>query len=313
MGERLDRNCMIATELAKKRVTVTHTLYPPAKVNLTLEVLRRRTDGFHDIRSMVMGVALTDRLTCTLTRDRTWAFRCNDPQLENDRNLAWRAAVLLMRASGKEGGLSIELEKQIPTAAGLGGGSSDAAGVLMACHDLLQTGLARSELAAMGAELGSDVPLFFSLPCALIGGRGEVVEAKTLRWSGRALLVHAPIAVSTAEVYRAWRPEDEAHRGAGPEAIADVASSAEIMALCCNGLAPAVFRVAPSVGRVKEKVEKLAQSRFCLSGAGSTFFHLYDDWQAAEEAQRRIEAGDPHLRTWVVAAPVATESLPGKE
>jgi len=313
MGERLDRNCMIATELAKKRATVTHTLHPPAKVNLSLEVLGRRSDGFHDIRSIVMGVALTDRITCTLSHACAHEFRCSDPELENDRNLAWLAAARFMRETGQAPSLSIHLEKHIPVAAGLGGGSSDAAAALMACNALLETGWNDSELAHLGAELGSDVPLFFSLPSALIEGRGELVRATSLNWSGRVLLVHAPESVATAEVYRAWRPKDGADQGHGPDAIAGAASSAELMSLCFNALEPAVFRVAPAVARAKAKVEELARCRFGLSGAGSTFFHLYDDGQAAEEAQRRIEAGDPHLCCWIVAAPVAIESLPGKE
>lgn len=313
MGERLDRNCMIATELARKRATVTHTLHPPAKVNLTLEVLGRRSDGFHDIRSIVMGVALTDRITCTLSHACAHEFRCSDPELENDRNLAWRAAACFMRETGHAPSLSIHLEKRIPVAAGLGGGSSDAAAVLMACNALLQTGWDESELAHLGAALGSDVPLFFSLPSALIEGRGEVVRAESLKWSGRVLLVQTPEAVSTEEVYRAWRPEDGAEQGSGPDAVTNAGSSAELMSLCFNALEPAVFRVAPAVARAKGNVEELTRSRFGLSGAGSTFFHLYDDGQAADEAQRRIEAGDPHLRSWIVAAPVAIESSPGKE
>jgi len=311
MGERLDRNGMIATELAKKRATESQTMQAPAKVNLTLEVLRRRSDGFHDIRSLVMGVALADRVTCSFSADRSHAFHCNDPELSNDGNLAWAAATLLLRATGLERSLSIDLEKHIPIAAGLGGGSSDAACVLMACNTLLQTGLNRSELAAIGAELGSDVPLFFSLPCALISGRGEVVEAKALQWSGSVLVVHTPVTVSTAEVYQAWRPRDGANREGAPQAMVDAENSETMMDICFNDLEPAVFQVAPAVEQAKANVERLAQSRFCLSGAGSTFFHLYDDGQAADEAKRRIEAGDPRLRSWIVAAPIATESFPG--
>ena len=124
---------------------------------------------------------------------------CSDPSLSNSRNLAVRAAERLAGRDGLNAALSIELEKTIPVGAGLGGGSSDAASTLRLCDHLWGLSHTDAELAEMGAGIGSDVPLFFSLPGAVITGRGEKVEAISLNWSGWVLLVHARLVVSTAD------------------------------------------------------------------------------------------------------------------
>ncbi len=178
------------------------------KVNFTLEIKGLREDGFHDLRSLAIGVDLCDQIRCKANPGRGLSLSCSDPGLSNAGNLAWRAVELLASRCGLAPDVEIELIKSIPVGAGMGGGSSDAATTLRLCNDLWRVGLDRSSLADLGADLGSDVPLFFSLPSVVITGRGEHVEPVTMRWSGWVVLVFAGVAVSTAEVYRAWRRED---------------------------------------------------------------------------------------------------------
>ena len=153
------------------------------KINLTLDVLGRRDDGFHELRSLVIGVDLADRVRCVRRSAGGIVLRCSDPALAGSENLTVRAAQAFAQRAGCKVNLAIELDKRIPVAAGMGGGSSDAAATLLLCNDLFLTGLSTGELARMGAEIGSDVPLFFHLPAVLMTGRGDVVASITLRWS----------------------------------------------------------------------------------------------------------------------------------
>ncbi|RME38992.1 MAG: 4-(cytidine 5'-diphospho)-2-C-methyl-D-erythritol kinase, partial [Planctomycetota bacterium] len=177
----------------------------PAKINLTLAVLGKRPDGYHELRSMVIGVGLYDAVTLAPRAAGAPAVRCDVPELAREDNLAWRA---VERLAGREGvdpsALSLRLDKRIPVGSGMGGGSSDAAAVLRLLNAVGRMGYDRRELAGIGAALGSDVPVFFHLPAARMSGRGERVEPVSMRWSGWVMLVHTGIEVSTRAVYAAW-------------------------------------------------------------------------------------------------------------
>jgi 4-diphosphocytidyl-2-C-methyl-D-erythritol kinase len=283
----------------------------PAKLNLTLDILGRRDDGFHELRSLAVGVDLCDRITCSVRSQSGITLNCTDPELGGDDNLAYRAAAQLAKRCGKEPALNIELRKAIPVAAGLGGGSSDAATTLRLCNRLWGAGLDRTELATIGAELGSDVPLFFFLPAALLTGRGDRVEPVRLRWSGWVLLVFVDVVVSTAEVYRAWRASDAAGLPSGMDrAILEVSSADELTPMLSNHLEPAVFRVSPTVARACEELDRLGIGPMRVSGAGSVLFRLFDNPEAARNAASRIENHGTGLRTLVVATPAGNGQDP---
>src|SRR5215831_14410834 len=171
-----------------------------AKVNLSLEVLGKRPDGFHEIASVMHAVDLADRLT--LEAAPTVSFHADDPELPTDEgNLVVRAAALLREAAGVEAGAKIELRKRIPVAAGLGGGSSDAAAALWGLSRLWGLGWSRARLAELAVRLGMDVPFFLGPGPALATGRGERLEPLG-RMGGYALvLVNPGVSVSTREVY----------------------------------------------------------------------------------------------------------------
>src|SRR5262245_47408599 len=148
----------------------------PAKVNLFLEVLGKRADGYHDLESLMVAVSLYDSLEFRPAPNGNVRLWCNQPTLSSGPdNLVCRAADLLTRHVGYEGGASIHLWKRIPLTAGLAGGSTDAAATLVGLNRLWGLGLKWTDLARLGAELGSDVPFFFSTPAAWCEGRGEIV------------------------------------------------------------------------------------------------------------------------------------------
>ncbi len=173
-----------------------------AKVNLTLEVLRRREDGFHEIRSLMVPLALADRLTLTPDRRKLSIEVPGDPSLEGEHNLAFRAAESFREHFGLAG-LAIRLEKRIPVAAGLGGGSSDAAAVLCGLAEL--RGIDPGRLPPLAEALGSDVPFFLKEQPARVAGRGERLEPAPRLPALWLMLVKPDFGISAADAYRVWR------------------------------------------------------------------------------------------------------------
>src|SRR5262249_11610654 len=157
-------------------VRLTVFLAPYAKINLTLDVLGKREIGYHQLASVMQTIALADTLALTPRSDDALECVCDLADLQTDANLALRAAHLLRSAGYTGSGVTIELSKGIPVQAGLGGGSSDGAAVLVALNQLWQLGLDKGTLEQLAAALGSDVPFFVHGGTALIEGRGEVVH-----------------------------------------------------------------------------------------------------------------------------------------
>lgn len=275
-----------------------------AKINLTLDIFGRREDGFHELRSLVIGVGLHDKLCCREQHGDV-TLRCSDPALEGPENLVCRAARLLAEDAREGFGLHIDLEKHIPTGAGLGGGSSDAAAVLRLGNDLGKLGWSRTRLARLGATLGSDVPLFFSLPAAVITGRGEWVKPVSMSWSGWVLLVFAGPAVATKAVYDAFRSSDTAGlAGKTEDAVCAATTAAELTPLLSNHLEAAVFRVSPAVARTWDELHRRGWGPLRVSGAGSTLYRLFDEKDAACRMAGEIQNAMGNIATTVVAAPV---------
>jgi 4-diphosphocytidyl-2-C-methyl-D-erythritol kinase len=281
-----------------------------AKINLTLGVQGRREDGFHELRSLVIGVDLRDELHSRTSDELGFVLKCTDPDLAGSDNLVSRAVHDLAAHSGYTPSLQIELRKRIPIGAGMGGGSSDAAATLCLCNQLWGLGLDGNTLATVGAGLGSDVPLFFSLPAAIVTGRGERVEAVTMRWSGWALLVCPRIEVPTAEVYARWQKRDSvAYSPRVDEAIRNAGSADEISALVTNDLEEAVFRVSPGVARIHHRLSQLDCGRFTITGSGSAMYRLFDSYDAACHAASEIDKIGLDVVTAVAAAPVGQDPI----
>jgi len=186
-------------------------VFAPAKINLSLKILGRRDNGFHDLDTLIAPISLYDEIRIDKGRPGNGIeFRCDDPSVPpgND-NLVVRAAKAFFETTEIEPAVSIELQKKIPHGAGLGGGSSDAASVLLALNELFDAKLSRQTLARMAEPIGSDVPFFVFQSAARCKGRGEMVTPIKLKRRFSLLLLKPAFAVSTGWAYSRWQDSRE--------------------------------------------------------------------------------------------------------
>ena len=183
----------------------------PAKINLSLKVLGRRSDGFHEIETFIAPISLCDEIKIEQRSGKhEIAFRCDDPSVpKGEDNIVVRAANVFFEETKVTSGVSIVLKKRIPHGAGLGGGSSDAASTLLALNELFETNLPREALAKMAEMIGSDVPFFIFQSAAVCKGRGELVSPTRLREQLSLLLLKPEFGVPTQWAYSRWRDSRE--------------------------------------------------------------------------------------------------------
>lgn len=265
----------------------------PAKINLFLEVLGRRGDGYHDIESLMLAVDLHDTLTFEDDPSGRVTLRCDDPALPTDAsNLVVKAAEALKAETGCPQGVRIDLRKEIPAEAGLAGGSSDAAATLAGLDRLWGLETPKDRLAKVAESLGSDVSFFFHAPAAVCRGRGERVTPLELPGPLDFVLARPSVGVSTAEVYRRLRPPDTP-RPIGPmlEALTR-GDRAAIGRELFNRLQPVAESLRPALTPTRDALIGLGPSLdgSLMSGSGSAYFGLARDRDAAEAAARRLEA-----------------------
>ena len=263
----------------------------PAKLNLFLEILGRRDDGYHDLESLMVTVDLFDQLTLTDDPSGRITLWTDDPGLTTGPdNLVVRAAERLKAESGCTRGARIELRKAIPAQAGLAGGSSDAAATLAGLDRLWGLGTPEIDLDSLAASIGSDVSFFRHGPCAVCRGRGERVEPRRLGRPLHLVLICPTIGVSTAEVYRHLTPPPSPRP---IEAILQALDAGDLPALgseLFNRLQPVAETLVPSLRRVGGALADLGPSLdgHLMSGSGSAYFGLARDRVAAEDAARRL-------------------------
>ncbi|HEX8228391.1 MAG TPA: 4-(cytidine 5'-diphospho)-2-C-methyl-D-erythritol kinase [Chloroflexia bacterium] len=259
-----------------------------AKINLGLEVTGKRPDGYHNLVSVMQLVDLHDRLTFS-PADNVRLFS-DDPAMlaEGENNLVLRAAYLLRQASGTGKGAHITLDKRIPSAAGLGGGSSDAAATLLGLSRLWGLDLSREELSRLGSTLGSDVPFFFGGPTALVEGRGEQVTSLAPLLLFLAVLVSQPYHIpgKTRQLYASLAPEDLGDGTRTREVLSVLQRGGDISSVpLFNSFKRAAFQVFPGLERVRRQMLDAGAPNVYLSGSGPTLYTLYPQ-SAASEAQR---------------------------
>ena len=186
-------------------------LSAPAKINLSLKVLRRRSDGFHEIETVIAPISLCDQVKIDQNKDaNVIEFRCDEQSVpQGQENLAVRAAKSFFSETKLTPAVSIELKKRIPYGAGLGGGSSDAAATLLGLNQLFETNLPREELVKLGSAIGSDVPFFLFGSAAICKGRGEAISPIKLKDKLSILLLKPDFSVSTAWAYSRWENSKE--------------------------------------------------------------------------------------------------------
>lgn len=271
----------------------------PAKINLTLEVLGKRPDGYHALRSLMVPIELYDEIE--IEPAERLALMCDDPALAGEENLVLRAA----NAVGVRGA-RIALRKRIPTQAGLGGGSSDAAALLIAARAGTFGALPPWEDLAIARSLGSDIPFFLVDGAALVEGTGERVTPVGAIPPWVALIVKPPVAISTAEAYRRLdereRPQRPRSESIGIQAVAALqrADFAEVTRLLSNDFHEDALARHAEIARAAAAIESAGSSRALLSGSGSSLFALYQRRSEAEDAAARI-ALPPEYRRFVAA------------
>jgi len=269
-----------------------------AKINLLLDVLGTRPDGYHELFTIMQALELHDVVEIKEAEQIELVVEGAELSSGSD-NLAFRAAVLLRRRSGCRGGAYIKLFKRIPLEAGLAGGSADAAAVLHGLNKLWGLGLVQSELEALGAFIGSDVPFCLRGGTALVQGRGERVESLPSLPPLGVLLAKPFFGLSTAQVYRLYdglvEPQHLDNQGMLQAVCGGYVDG--VIARLGNVLEQVTLTKHPEIGELKEILAGAGALGVLMSGSGPTVFGLFDNKTAALHAADQIEIGSYGL--WV--------------
>lgn len=269
------------------------TLPSFAKINWTLEILGKRSDGYHELRTLLQTISVADELTFELL-DQGIEVVCDHPDVPCDEtNLVHRAARLFADFTGINKGIRITINKRIPTAAGLGGGSGNAAVTFIALQKLWQKELEPRDLFSLAAKLGADVPFFFVGGTCLGVGRGDEIYPLADIETNNLLLVNAGILVPTREVYGALPPELT-----NPRAITKMPTSFEAAYAAVttqneqirlhNDLESPVLARHGLLGEIKDRLKQAGASGVLMSGSGSTIFAIFDSSEARNDAQSEL-------------------------
>ncbi len=299
-------------------------LLAPAKLNLRLRVVGPRGDGYHEIETMMLRLRLVDEITLTAGEPGLRLGLEAPADVPGDEsNLCCRAVRVLCGALDREPAVTIRLRKRIPAAAGLGGGSSDAAAVLAGLNRLYGAPLATDDLVSLSAEIGSDVPFFTAGPsCAVVRGRGEHVEPLAAPTSRPALIVVPDFGVSAADAYRWWDedvgaatvsnavPTSLNASGAPPDAPDTPEPSTDRESLdwgslersAVNDLGPPVERRHPELGAMRHELEALGAGVALLCGSGSSVAGIFRSVTARDAAHERLASESEMPPGWTLVA-----------
>jgi 4-diphosphocytidyl-2-C-methyl-D-erythritol kinase len=266
------------------------SILAPAKINLVLEVLGKREDGYHEICSIMQTVSLCDSLSFELA-DEIW-FQCSEPSLQNRDNLVIRAAEMLQKVCGCKKGARITLEKRIPHSAGLGGGSSDAAITLLALNELWSLELPNSQLVQLAAILGSDVPFFSHRGTALVEGRGEKVTPVSQSQPNWFVLLVPQLPLPQQKTQELYSRLDNSHYTEGSY----VTRALEVMfqgrllppSLLFNVFDAIAFNTFPGLEDYWRRFEAVGAENIHLAGSGPTLFAITTSKARANEWHRQL-------------------------
>lgn len=264
----------------------TLTLSAPAKINYLLDVIGKRPDGYHELRMIMQRVNLCDQITLTLTNKPEIQVTCDTKGApDGPKNIAWKAARALLDLAQSKSGVHIGITKNIPVAAGLGGGSSDAAAVLMGMNELLQCGFTDQELMNAGCKIGADVPFFIFKKTALAEGIGEKLTPLPEMPKCWILLINPGVHVSTAWVYRSLQLTKKGGLNILPKFFT---SLEDIVAILSNDLESVTIPAFPVIAAIKSRLMELGATGSMMSGSGPTVFGMFENFDAAESARREI-------------------------
>lgn len=281
------------------------TVFAPAKINVTLRILDRRPDGFHDLWSIMQTVGLEDEVQIRLRADRQdIQLRCDASLLAADQsNLVYRAAAAVLARVPQAIGLDLELRKRIPMGAGLGGGSSDAAATIIGLNRLLELGWSSSQMAEVGQLLGSDVPFFLFAPSAFVAGRGETVRPVVIEGARWIVLVNPGFGVNTK-----WAYQELAAARAGVIPLSPGQRELDrqshlnwpqLIAAAENDFESPVFAAHGKLLDIKRGLQSQGAEIALLSGSGATVFGVFADEGRARRAEAQF-VSDPSMKVFVV-------------
>ncbi|MGP4063129.1 4-(cytidine 5'-diphospho)-2-C-methyl-D-erythritol kinase [Halobacillus sp. H74] len=262
----------------------------PAKINLSLDVLHKRSDGFHEVEMVMTTVDLADRIELT-PRPSEISVESESRFVPNDeRNLAYRAAKLMKDRFGVEKGVKIFIEKNIPVAAGLAGGSSDAAAVLRGVNRMWELGLGMDELARLGAEIGSDVSFCVYGGTALATGRGEKIQSMQAPPPCWVVLSKPTIGVSTQSVYQNLDLDGAEHPNT--TAMVEALKNGDYEGICANvgnTLEGVTLALHEEVGQIKSQMKQAGADAVLMSGSGPTVFSLVEQDARAQRIYNSLK------------------------
>ena len=262
-----------------------------AKINLGLDVIRRREDGYHEVSMVMQTIHLFDRLRIKKTKDAGIEIRTNLSYLPvNENNLVYKAGRLLMDEFGLTEGVSVELNKKIPVAAGMAGGSTDAAAMLFGMNQLFALGLTKEELMERGVKIGADVPYCLMRGTALAEGIGEKLTALAPMVKCPVLIAKPNISVSTKFVYQNLKLDEELVHPDIRKLIADIEKK-DLHAIAAdmgNVLESVTIPNYPVIAQIKEKMLENGAINSMMSGSGPTVFGLFEDEKTAKKAAENV-------------------------
>lgn len=274
-----------------------------AKINLGLDVVRRLENGYHEVKMVMQTIGLHDTLRMEKTKEGIALFVDSSEAPADENNLAYKAARLLKEHCGAAEGISIHLQKRIPVAAGMAGGSTDAAAVLKGMNRLLSLGLSEEELCGIGVHLGADVPYCIVGGTALAEGIGEKLTVLPDAPDSVVLVAKPPISVSTKYVYETLRlSEIKKHPDIdGMVSAVREGSLVGIVSRMENVLESVTEKQYPVITRIKHFMEENGARKALMSGSGPTVFGIYEDRSVAEKAAEKLLVREPCAQTAITA------------
>ena len=264
-----------------------------AKINLGLDVVRRREDGYHEVRMIMQTIHLYDKLDIAKTKEPGIAIKSNLSYVPtNESNLVYKAGKLLMDEFGITEGVSVDLNKRIPVAAGMAGGSTDAAAMLYGMNRMFELGLSQKELMERGVKIGADVPYCLMRGTALAEGIGEKLTQLPPMVKCPVLIAKPQISVSTKFVYENLKLTEETIHPDIDQLVTDIKEKdlAAIAGHMGNVLESVTIPAYPIIADIKNKMMESGAVNSMMSGSGPTVFGLFDDEATAKKAYREMVA-----------------------
>ena len=268
-----------------------------AKINWSLDITGVRDDGYHLMDMLMQPVSLADEITLESSGSLSITTGGYPPSRADETNLAWRAAAALKKAVGYPDGVSIHVQKSIPIGAGMGGGSSDAAGVLYGLNRLWRTGLSSEELERIGLTLGADVPFALRGGLSRTRGIGEILENFENKYNYWLVVIQPCSGLSTAKVFSLWKEETHAFRP-DTDAALSALETGDFPKLCAsigNVLQPLACRLRPEIENACSSLIREGASAAGMTGSGSAVFGVFRNAAAAEKAYRALSLSEKSI------------------